>query len=252
MPLSPLNQSTLSNIRLIASDVDGTLTQNGKFSSDFISTLLNLQSAGIKVLLVTGRSAGWVSALVNYLPVTGAIAENGGIFLKPNGTQDLLSSVPNLSRHRILLENTFHHIKQLFPNLHPSADNQFRITDWTFDVNDLSTDDIQSISSQCKQMGWSFTYSNVQCHIKPIHQDKANGLLSVLSNHFPELNSQQVLTVGDSPNDEAMFDPDLFPISVGVANVRHYQDKMLHLPKYVTQASEFAGFSELAKLLLQT
>ena len=43
-----------------------------------------------------------------------------------------------------------------------------------------------------------------------------------------------------------------FPISVGVVNVRHYQDKMLHLPKYVTQASEFAGFSELAKLLLQT
>jgi HAD superfamily hydrolase (TIGR01484 family) len=252
MPLSPLNQSTLSNIRLIASDVDGTLTQNGKFSSNFISTLLDLQSAGIKVLLVTGRSAGWVSALVNYLPVEGAIAENGGLFLQPNGTQDLLSSVPNLSRHRILLENTFHHIKQLFPNLHPSADNQFRITDWTFDVNDLSTEDIQAISSQCQQMGWSFTYSNVQCHIKPIHQDKATGLLSVLSNHFPELNPQQVLTVGDSLNDEAMFNPALFPISVGVANVRHYQDKMLHLPKYVTQASEFAGFSELAKLLLQT
>jgi hydroxymethylpyrimidine pyrophosphatase-like HAD family hydrolase len=202
--------------------------------------------------LVTGRSAGWVSALVNYLPVAGAIAENGGIFLQPNGTQDLLSSVPNLSRHRILLENTFHHIKQLFPNLHPSADNQFRITDWTFDVNDLLADDIQAISAQCDLMGWSFTYSNVQCHIKPLSQDKATGLLSVLKKYFPELNSQQVLTVGDSPNDEAMFNPDLFPISVGVANVRHYQDKMLHLPKYVTQASEFAGFSEFAKLLLQT
>ncbi|MEI6332838.1 MAG: HAD family hydrolase [Pseudanabaena sp. ELA645] len=252
MPLSPINSSDLSDIRLIASDVDGTLTQNGKFSSNFIFTLLNLQSAGIKVLLVTGRSAGWVSALVNYLPVTGAIAENGGIFLKPNGTQDLLSSVPNLSRHRILLENTFHHIKQLFPNLHPSADNQFRITDWTFDVDNLSTEDIQAISSQCQQMGWSFTYSNVQCHIKPLHQDKATGLMSVLKKYFPEFNSQQVLTIGDSPNDEAMFNPDLFPISVGVANVRHYQDEMLHLPKYVTQASEFAGFSELAKLLLQT
>ncbi len=75
MPLSPINPSDLSDIRLIASDVDSTLTQNGKFSSDFISTLLDLQSAGIKVLLVTGRSAGWVSALVNYLPVAGAIAE---------------------------------------------------------------------------------------------------------------------------------------------------------------------------------
>ena len=250
MPLSPLNQSTLSNIRLIASDVDDTLTQNGKFSSDFISTLTNLQSAGIKVLLVTGRSAGWVSALVNYLPIEGAIAENGGLYLQPNGNQDLLSSIPNVSRHRILLENTFHHIKQKFPNLHPSTDNQFRITDWTFDVDGLATDDLEEIAGQCQQMGWSFTYSNVQCHIKPIHQDKATGLLSVLSKYFPEVTSQQVLTVGDSPNDEAMFNPELFPISVGVANVRHYQDKMQHLPKYVTQASEFAGFSELAKLLL--
>jgi hydroxymethylpyrimidine pyrophosphatase-like HAD family hydrolase len=195
--------------------------------------------------------AGWVSALVNYLPIEGAIAENGGIFLQPNGQQDLLSSVPNLSRHRILLENTFHYIKQKFPNLQTSADNQFRITDWTFDINDLSTDDLQAITSQCQQMGWSFTYSNVQCHIKPLHQDKASGLLSVLNKHFPEITLGQVLTIGDSPNDEAMFDTALFPISVGVANVRHYQDKMLHLPKYVTQASEFTGFSELAKLLLQ-
>ena len=49
MPLFPPNNIDLSDIRLIASDVDGTLTQNGKFSSDFISTLLDLQSAGIKV-----------------------------------------------------------------------------------------------------------------------------------------------------------------------------------------------------------
>ena len=100
-------------------------------------------------------------------------------------------------------------------------------------------------------MGWSFTYSNVQCHIKPLHQDKATGLLSVLSRYFPELTSRQVLTVGDSPNDEAMFNADLFPISIGVANIYHYQDKMLYLPKYVTQAYEFNGFQELAKLLLK-
>ncbi|MBD2152762.1 HAD family phosphatase [Pseudanabaena sp. FACHB-1277] len=251
MPLLNLHQAHLSDIRLIASDVDGTLTQNRKFSADFISTLLDLQSSGIKILLVTGRSAGWVSALVNYLPIAGAIAENGGLFLQANGQQDLLSAIPNISRHRILLENTFHHIKQLFPNLCPSPDNQFRITDWTFDVDDLSTDDLEKIAWQCQQMGWSLTYSNVQCHIKPIHQDKATGLLSVLNRYFPELSSQQILTIGDSPNDEPMFDPTKFPVSIGVANVHHYQDKMQHLPQYVTQCSEFAGFSELAKLLLQ-
>ncbi|MFN9019566.1 MAG: hypothetical protein ACK5XC_12095 [Pseudanabaena sp.] len=53
MPLSPLNNINLSDIRLIASDVDGTLTHNGKFSSNFISTLIDLQSAGIKDLFVT-------------------------------------------------------------------------------------------------------------------------------------------------------------------------------------------------------
>jgi hypothetical protein len=95
---------------------------------------------------------------VNYLPVAGAIAENGGLFLQSNGQQNLLSSISNLSRHRILLENTFHHIKQQFSNLYPSTDNQFRITDWTFDINDLSTDDIQAISSQVsKWVGVSLT-----------------------------------------------------------------------------------------------
>ena len=34
-------------------------------------------------------------------------------------------------------------------------------------------------------------------------------------------------------------------------NVRHYQDKMMHLPKYMTNASEFADFQELTQLLLK-
>jgi hydroxymethylpyrimidine pyrophosphatase-like HAD family hydrolase len=84
MLLASFNNIDLSEIRLIGSDVEGTLTLDGKFSSDFISTLLDLQSAGIKVLLVTGRSAGWVSALVNYLPVAGAIAESSSL-LSCNG-----------------------------------------------------------------------------------------------------------------------------------------------------------------------
>jgi HAD superfamily hydrolase (TIGR01484 family) len=251
MNLLNLNQADLSNIRLIASDVDGTLTQNGKFVPNFIDTLLDLQSSGIKVFLVTGRSAGWVNALVNYLPVTAAIAENGGLYLQPDGKQDLLSDIPDLTEHRLLLENAFCQIKNRFSNLKISSDNQFRITDWTFDVGNLTADEISAIAGQCHEMSLGFTYSTVQCHIKLAHQDKEIGLTKILGRYFPEFNQYQVLTVGDSPNDEAMFVPDKFPMSVGVANILHYQDKMTHLPKYVTQASEFLGFAELAKLLLQ-
>lgn len=60
--------------------MDGTLTRLGKFTADLLQVLEDLQAAGISVLIVTGHSAGWVSGLVSYLPVQGAIAENGGLF----------------------------------------------------------------------------------------------------------------------------------------------------------------------------
>ena len=56
MSLLPINQADFSAIRSTTSDVDGNLTENGKFSSDFILPLLDLQSARIKALLVTDRS----------------------------------------------------------------------------------------------------------------------------------------------------------------------------------------------------
>ena len=59
--------------------MDGTLTQGNKFSSNLIQTLEKLGAAEIDVLIVTGRSAGWVNAIATYLPVVGAIAENGGL-----------------------------------------------------------------------------------------------------------------------------------------------------------------------------
>jgi hydroxymethylpyrimidine pyrophosphatase-like HAD family hydrolase len=59
--------------------MDGTLTRSGRFSSALLQDLEVLALAGIPVVIVTGRSAGWVSGLLHYLPIVGAIAENGGI-----------------------------------------------------------------------------------------------------------------------------------------------------------------------------
>jgi len=93
-------------------------------------------------------------------------------------------------------------------------------------------------------------YSNVQCHIKPLRQDKAAGLLQVLREFFPQYTPEQVLTVGDSPNDETLFDPSYFPVSVGVANVLDYASQLTHQPAYVTTSAEGEGFCELARYLL--
>lgn len=84
MPLTILSESLVAqafgDIRLVATDMDGTLTQQGQFTATLWQALEHLAAADIPVLIVTGRSAGWVSGLVNYLPIWGAIAENGGLF----------------------------------------------------------------------------------------------------------------------------------------------------------------------------
>ncbi|BAU08032.1 HAD family hydrolase [Fischerella major NIES-592] len=240
-----------SNIRLVATDMDGTLTVAGKFTSQLLQAFENLAMTGIKVLIVTGRSGGWVSGLAAYLPIVGAIAENGGLFYPGDSEKPVvLTPIADLVTHRQQLAMAFAKLQTEFPHLQESSDNRFRITDWTFDVAGLSTEEIRTLSNLCQQMGWGFTYSSVQCHIKPWGQDKAAGLLQVLQKYLPQFAPQEIMTVGDSPNDENLFDDRCFPISVGVANVLEYAQQLQYQPVYVTTAAEGEGFCELIQYLI--
>jgi HAD superfamily hydrolase (TIGR01484 family) len=69
-----------STLKLIATDMDGTLTRQGKFTADLLLGLERLRAAHWPVVIVTGRSAGWVNGLAHYLPIAGAMAENGGVY----------------------------------------------------------------------------------------------------------------------------------------------------------------------------
>jgi len=251
MLLERTNSNFLKKIQIIATDMDGTLTQRGKFTSDLLVILEELAKANLQVLIVTGRSAGWVSGLVNYLPIAGAIAENGGLFY-PAGNEEAIALTPisNKLEYRKELAAIFQKLQQYFPQIRESSDNRFRITDWTFDVQGLSLEQLNRLISICQELGWGFTYSNVQCHIKPLNQDKATGLIQVLQEYL-QSPPEQVLTVGDSPNDESLFNPQYFPFSIGVANVFEYADRLNYQPVYLTKAREGQGFCELAREILR-
>ncbi len=244
-----LTVDRLTDICLIATDIDGTLTSNNKFTPALLTAIDLINDRGIKLLLVTGRSAGWVSALINYLPIAGAIAENGGLYFNTSGGFDFITRIDRLEQHRERLANKFWELQARYPQIEESQDNQFRITDWTFDVNGLTDVELQEIASQCDRWGYSFTYSTVQCHLKPIGQDKASAIIWALRQYFPTINTDRIVTVGDSPNDESMFDRQLFPHSVGVSNIEHYRDRLTHHPQYITKLPEVAGFCELVELL---
>lgn len=256
----PLTDHALVPVCLVATDMDGTLTQHGKFTPALLQGFADLAHAQIPILIVTGRSAGWVQAIVHYLPVAGAIAENGGLFYAgncdgaglPQPLGELLVPIDNLVEHRQKLAEMFRVLQTEFPQIQESSDNSFRLTDWTFDIQNLTTAELQQISDRCQLQGWSFTYSTIQCHIKTKGQEKAIGLSNVLSQHFPQYSPHQVVTVGDSPNDESLFDCDRFPLSVGVVNVLHYCDRLSYQPAFVTPSAEAAGFCELASAILRT
>ncbi|MBE9140405.1 HAD family phosphatase [Nodosilinea sp. LEGE 07088] len=249
-PLPAAGFSGHRAVKLLATDMDGTLTHQGQFTVALLQGLERLQASGFPVIIVTGRSAGWVHGLAHYLPVVGAMAENGGVYFPLDVAPELLLEVDDLAAHRQQLSAVFGQLRSRWPQLQESTDNRFRLTDWTFDITGLAQADLDAMGQTCRRLGWGFVYSTVQCHIYKPGQSKAAGLQRVVQRHFAPLTTDAVLTLGDSPNDESMFDPAIFPLSVGVANIKDYWPRLTHHPAYVTHAPEVAGFLEVVEALV--
>ena len=58
-PLTEYSQNALRKIRFVLTDIDDTLTENGKLPAESYQALERLQQAGLKVIPITGRPAGW-------------------------------------------------------------------------------------------------------------------------------------------------------------------------------------------------
>src|SRR5688572_20430219 len=74
-PLSELR----GPVRALFSDVDGTMTTGERVEAATYEALERLGEAGIPVIMVTGRPAGFGFAFMKMTPVLACIAENGGV-----------------------------------------------------------------------------------------------------------------------------------------------------------------------------
>jgi len=155
----------LRAVRLVASDVDGTLTRSGRISSARVSALERLANAGIQVLLVTGRSAGWGAALAAYTPgVIGAVAENGAVLCLP-GTDVapvVFEGMPSPAAVGAM-EAAVAEVLATYPGLAPGQDNFCRLTDRTVAAGaDVSSATVAAIA---QRHGLRHTYSTVHHHL---------------------------------------------------------------------------------------
>ena len=86
-PFAAMPGSALARLRVLAADIDDTITAGGKLPARTLELFEELEAAGLVVALVTGRSAGWAQALAGYLPgVRLVVGENGLVWPRARPT----------------------------------------------------------------------------------------------------------------------------------------------------------------------
>lgn len=241
-------------VRALFTDLDGTMTSDGRLHRETFDTLDELFTKGMPVVLVTGRSSGWGHALASLLPFAAVITENGGVsFLPKAGGFRKLYGVPEseLGHWQQRMQAATRYVQSEVPTAHLSADSQYRELDLAIDWNEdrhLSEQTADRVVELLQEQGLTASRSSVHVNYAPPGVDKLTAATRVASELFGGWPLEDFVFVGDSLNDAPMFGG--FAKSVGVANVQGRWSELSHKPKYVTDAPEGAGFCELVAHLL--
>jgi hydroxymethylpyrimidine pyrophosphatase-like HAD family hydrolase len=237
---SEIDTESCKRISVVATDVDGTITFDGRITEQTIRALTTLHNSGLKTVLVTGRSAGCGLTLLTYLPgLTGVIAENGGVVIEEERVVWVHARTQKLA-------GAFGSLFDLFPDLNEGNDNFSRLSDYTIDMRSIKNGELKKIAEHIHKQRLNITHSSVHAHLYDGDYSKGTALRSWLNKRG--INTDSVFTIGDSANDESLVNVGDFPHScwvgtVGVADVLGLR------PAYITSEIEGAGFEEIANTL---
>lgn len=244
-------------VRALFSDVDGTLTTGGRVESSTYATLERLGEAGVPVVLVTGRPAGWGQAFISVAPVAAVVTENGGVtWLRDGRKLSKLYGVPAASvpewRRRML--EAVAEVSSKVPGARLSSDSKYREVDLAIDWNEeasLSKPAADEVVALLRRHGFTASRSSVHVNFGPPHFDKLSACVTVvrqvLGGDGNDLSPY--VYVGDALNDAPMFGG--FPKSVGVANIKAWWDELTFKPAFVTERAEGAGLREVVEHVLR-
>ena len=257
-PLSSWHQAAREKIVGVFTDIDDTLTTDGGITSDALQALHHLKDQGLMVIPITGRPVGWSMAFASTWPVDAMVAENGAVALlhkaKTNDVnkiyqQDLATRTHNFQEMQRIAQRVLKEI----PGTVMAQDSRGRETDIAFDHSEfhhLSQAQIDQILKLLQEEGMTATVSSIHINAWFGDHNKWHGaqwILKELTGRDLKAELDQWVYVGDSTNDQVMFEH--FTHSVGVANIRRFQNDLKHLPAYITTQERGAGFAEVQKSL---
>lgn len=259
-PLTELPAAARRAIRGVFCDIDETLTTGGRLTADAYAAMERLQHAGLQVVPITGRPAGWCDHIARMWPVAGVVGENGAFYFRYERERRVMrrtyvDDAETRAANRERLRTIGAEIVRGVPGCAIAADQHYRETDLAIDycedVSRLPGDAVDRIVALMQARGLTAKVSSIHVNGWFGSYDKLAMTRTLMREAFHvnlEAERGAYAFVGDSPNDEPLFE--YFPHSIGVANVREFAGRLTHEPAFVTTASAGAGFREVADCLL--
>jgi len=259
-PLSQCPGDVLGAVVGVLTDIDETISTNGRLTADAYQAMASLQAAGLRLIPVTGRPAGWCDHIARFWPVDAVVGENGAFWMWQDRAAGRLRTrfvqgESERAEGRRRLEAVRAEVLREVPGAGIASDQPYRVADLAVDFCEdvplLSPAEIDRILEIFRQHGAHAKASSIHVNGWFGDYDKLTTSREMMRELFGiDLGVERARWVfsGDSPNDAPMFG--YFPNSVGVANVRDFADGMEHLPRWVTARRSGAGFVELAEALL--
>ncbi|MCF6247427.1 MAG: HAD-IIB family hydrolase [Desulfobacula sp.] len=261
-PLNELSSFTTKNIDGVFFDIDDTFSLHTKILPEAYQALWDLKKAGIKLVPITGRPAGWCDHIARMWPVDGVVGENGAFFFwcdKISGKFKTLfydtSRVREKKRQKLNMIKE--EILSTVPGAGVSSDQNYREADLAIDfcedVPPLEWSEIEKICKIFQKYGATYKISSI--HVNGwfgqySKLDMTKRMVSMQWGIDLDDHKNHYIFCGDSPNDEPMFE--YFPISIGVNNVLNFEEKLVAKPKFITKGEGGIGFAQVAAHILKT
>ncbi len=256
-PLAEVAPGQWRAVAGVMTDIDDTLTRDGAIEPAALQALHALAEAGLPVVAITGRPLGWSEPFARAWPVHAIVAENGAVALLRDGPRlltEFAQDEPTRTANARRLREVAEQVLQRVPGATLAQDSAGRVTDIAIDHSEftqLPQSQIEQAVALMRAAGMNATVSSI--HINGwfgVHT-KWTAAQWMLQRLFGRALAPEIgrwVYVGDSTNDQLMFEH--FPLSVGVANLRHFAAQLTVWPAFITPGERGQGFAEVAQALL--
>ena len=247
-------------MRGVLTDIDDTLTLHGQLPAAAYEALERLRAAGLLVVPVTGRPAGWCDHIARMWPVHAVVGENGAFWFRYDAkarrlVKRYVIDEAERAQRATQLQAIAQRILREVPGSAIASDQPYREADLAIDfcedVPPLPLEAARRIVALMEEEGLTAKASSIHVNGWFGGYDKLSTARLMMREDFGidlDKEREHYVFAGDSPNDQPMFA--FFPNAVGVANVREMAALMTTLPAWVTPSPGSHGFAELAEALL--